>query len=189
MSSARRFIAVVDTNTVWCESVGRLFSVKSENEWSRFKATSDVVLLVPEIVLEERCHQAVAELSRKHNEARLALESLSAALEREMPKVEFSKEEATTILRTRFRKQASELGGACVFETPFEAIGVRGLARITDQATWRSAPFKTGKKEQGFRDAIVSETALTIARQYQSYDVGIITADTRLRKGQLSLTL
>ncbi|MGZ5093847.1 MAG: PIN domain-containing protein [Burkholderiales bacterium] len=180
--AARSFILIADTNAFGCsaDEPERLFSAGFEKYWLELHQPGDITLCVPQVVFDERCYQMVSSLWKKYGDAKAALARVGSALDRNLSAPELDFESTRTTVRAKLERQLQALANASLVETPFSEINEEALRRIVEAAVWRHAPFKTGEKEQGFRDAIILETVKAIVRRNPHSDISFWSNDERL---------
>jgi hypothetical protein len=173
------FSVVVDTNAIFPKTPWILVSPKFSTTWQDCCGLTDLSLIVPEVVRDERLYRLVAwikEASEAVAGKLKVMNELSGAKFPPMPSAEDFKKG----IEEAFTRWAQSLN-VVVQPVPFDSIDWK---KVVKAAVWRENPFDppTEEKdsEKGFRDCLILETLDEIVEKTSGRQVVFITNDKRL---------
>lgn len=158
---------VVDTNILWDKDKKNAASPDFDRFWKRNLSLIPLQLRVPEVVFGELHFQQTTSAHKLCNSVKESLIELSGIAEfNYVPKVEEQKIKVQ--VGQKINKWLKALGGTVVL-TP---TGVINWSELIENAIWRKPPFtfdpKEKDSEKGFRDALILETVVSIAKSSNS---------------------
>ena len=158
---------VVDTNILWDKNKKNAASPEFDLFWKSSLSLIPMQLLVPEVVFGELHFQQTTSANKLCSIVKEGLIELSGIAEfNYAPKVEEQKVKVQ--VGQKINKWLKALGGTVV-STPF---GLINWSELIENAIWRKPPFtfdpKEKDSEKGFRDALILETVVSIAKSSNS---------------------
>ena len=158
---------VVDTNILWDKNKKNAASPEFDLFWKSSLSLIPLQLRVPEVVFGELHFQQTTSANKLCSIVKEGLIELSGIAEfNYAPKVEEQKVKVQ--VGQKINKWLKALGGTVV-TTPF---GLINWSELIENAIWRKPPFtfdpKEKDSEKGFRDALILETVVSIAKSSNS---------------------
>lgn len=171
-------IIVPDTNVLRAEPAGEIVSQKFCDRLKSLREAHQVKLYVPSIVRSEIVFQKLRVASDELAKGRNALSTVARMTGLTFPHL-ISEEKLREAIFMKFDEWLVSVDGKRV-ETPISEIDWQ---RTIELSVWREPPFDPPetKKEKGFRDLLVLETACSIIRQHENANVWLLTGDERLK--------
>ncbi len=172
---------VVDTNVLWLRDKGPIVNPEFDTFWKDHKELLRMELIVPEVVRDELIFQHYAsgkKVIEKVTEHMSEFSSITAKKHRHR----LSEEALKKLVREKFDKWVASKDGK-IAEVP---IGTIDLRKLYDMAIWRIPPFefdaKNAENEKGFRDALIYETVVDLAKKQQrEVTIAFVSNDKLLR--------
>lgn len=171
-------IIVPDTNVLRAEPSGDIVSPKFCDRLKLLRKAHQVKLYVPSIVRSEIVFQKLRVAGDELAKGKNSLSTVARMSGLKFP-VHISAKKLREAIFMRFDEWLASVDGKLV-ETPISEID---WLRTIELSVWREPPFDPPetKKEKGFRDSLVLETACSIIRQHENAKVWLLTGDERLK--------
>ena len=174
-------LLVVDTNVLWLKDKGPMVNPEFDTFWNDHKGLLRMELVVPQVVRDELLFQHYAsgkKLIDKVTEHTAEFSSVTAKKHRHR----LSEGALKKLVREKFDRWLSGKDGK-IAEVPIATINWKELY---DRAIWRIPPFSSDAKnpdnEKGFRDALIYETVLELAKKKPSeVNIAFVSNDFVLR--------
>ncbi len=182
-TKVREFVLFVDTNVIWTKEEDlQLLPGEFRRQWDLISAPGDVKLVIPDVVLLELAYQKQRQMLSTHQKARADLTRIEAALALGIPAIpEVDWGQIGHAVMWKLQEQVKTTPHCQSVAIPYEAVALR-IRGIVDASLWRLAPFKHGKTEAGFRDALILETVRNFHTGLIHSDIGFLSKDDRLRE-------
>lgn len=173
---------IVDTNVLWLKDKGPMVNPEFDTFWNDHKGQLRMELVIPEVVRDELIFQHCAsgkKLIEKVTESMSEFSSITVKKHRHR----LSEEALKKLVREKFDRWLNGRDGK-IAEIPLETLNWRALY---DKAIWRIPPFATDAKnpdnEKGFRDALIYETVLDLAKKKpREVNIAFVSNDFVLRE-------
>jgi len=174
-------LLVVDTNVLWLEEKGPIVNPEFDTFWDEHKGLLRIELCVPEVVRDELMFQHCAsgkKLIDKITEHMSNFSSITAKKHRHR----LSEDALRKLVRRKFDRWLNSKDGKIV-PIPIPTIDWKNLYH---KAIWRMPPFtvdaKNPKNEKGFRDALIFETVVDLAKNKSpEINIAFVSNDFVLR--------
>lgn len=165
-------IMIVDTNILWNKDKGPPVNPDFDTFWKEHKSLVKLELVIPEVVRGEILFQQTSSALKaldKVSDNIKEISSITASTHRHrLTKETIEKQIAAKLDKWIKSKRAS------IAKIPLTSID---WMKLCDNAIWRRPPFTLDPKnpdtEKGFRDALILETVLDLARR-ESRQVNIV---------------
>ncbi len=175
------FVVIVDTNMLWFKDKEPPVNPEFDELWSELESMVSLELVIPEVVRGEILFQHTTSAQKAIDKAFGEIELVSKIT---------AKKQHFRYPKDRIRKQIEKkidewIKGkkAAVAATPYDEIDWSDLCQ---RSIWRQPPFtfdpKDSKTEKGFRDALILETVVSVARaEKRKVNLSFLCGDFLLR--------
>jgi len=171
-------VLIPDTNILWHEKKDSCASPEFNDFWDDYSAKYDIELVLPDVVRGELLYQHTSSALITLNRINTQFENLSNYANKSYSH-RVQPQRVRNDIETKFDSWLSTIN-AEVAETPINIIDWR---RLINDAVWRISPFteeKDKKNEKGFRDAIILETVVDLAKTKPDTNIAFVTNDSDL---------
>ncbi len=174
------FTVIIDANALMGKNKAEMVINGFEETIKECRALADIRLYIPQVVLGERCYQLVQIAEQEFAKAANSLATvtrITGALEYALP----MREAIKAAIQKRFEQWALA-HDILQAETPIKDIDWQ---RVVDDSVWRNAPFEPNdadKKEKGFRDYMILETAKSLAKSSPGRIFVFVSNDALLKQ-------
>jgi len=167
---------VLDSNSILSPDSFKLLNPHVESRLAECRTLEAIQVFLPRTVLVEVSYKKAVVLEKALNDWKTS-GSHVANFSKIIPSSQNITTEQLKINLYRKYLNWCKLNKVSIEPTPINTIDWK---RLITNSLYRKAPFSDGKSEKGFRDALILESFVVIAKKFPDQEITLITGDKRL---------